>query len=43
MSQNERLTLIGQLQNDPTDEEFWDYVGQQELERLIQALEEEWS
>lgn len=42
MSQTERLALIGQLQTDPSDEDFWDYVGQQELDRLIQALEEEW-
>ena len=42
MSQTERQALIGQLQNDPSDEDFWDYVGQQELDRLIQALEEEW-
>ena len=42
MSQIERLALIGQLQADPSDEEFWDYVEQQELDKLIQALEEEW-
>ena len=42
MVKDERQAYIAKMQNDPENSNFWDMVAQEELEKLIQALEEEW-
>ena len=42
MSQIERSELIATLQENPNDQDFWDMVSQEQMNRIIQALEEEW-
>ena len=42
MSQVERSELIATLQENPNDQDFWDMVSQEQMNRIIQALEEEW-
>lgn len=42
MSQIERSEIIHYLQETADDQNFWDYVEQEQMNRIIQALEEEW-
>lgn len=42
MSQVERSEIIHFLQETANDHDFWDYVEQEQMDRIIQALEEEW-
>lgn len=42
MSQVERFEIIHFLQETADDRDFWDYVEQEQMDRIIQALEEEW-
>lgn len=42
MSQVERSEAIRLLQETADDQNFWDYVEQEQMNRIIQALEEEW-
>lgn len=42
MSQIERSEIIHFLQETADDRDFWDYVEQEQMDRIIQALEEEW-
>lgn len=42
MSQIERSEIIHLLQETADDRDFWDYVEQEQMDRIIQALEEEW-
>ncbi len=42
MSQVERSEIIHFLQETADDHDFWDYIEQEQMNRIIQALEEEW-